>query len=532
MRLPAAIIVAFGCLCAHAMPIGLRTAMWGAETGEIEAGTDIPPAAPSWALTLNTNGGKVDGGLGVDVPTLKISLAKGKAVGALPTPTRDGYAFKGWFTKKSGGTKITTKTKVTKNVTWYAQWTVKKYAVKVVKEGKGTVSGTGSKVYKSKVTLKAKAASGYVFAGWYEMGNGEWGTGNGEKPLSQKTTYSFKVPLNGVTYRAVFITKAADKAGIGMAFGGVGFGALEDDGGLAGRETLPVVTNTCGAVTTWPIAAIGLTPVSVSVKGHPKGMKYDAKKKAVTGVPSVANKSGTMTITVKSAGASRSWTVNWRTVALSAFARGTFNGWTYEGIGNGELGTGNGVVRKVTVSVTAAGKISAKVGTLSLAKTGWTIGEDGRYRVTLSATRNAGAGKKAKKYKDAMALVLDPDAEWTQDQLSGTFKTCFATTPDAPVNADQDFSARRNPFGDNADAKEVLVDIRGNAPKSLVDDGGTTWKFSVSDKGVATISRTTGTGKNRKTVSATAVVEVEHVVEGYSAKARFAVSGKVVEATW
>ena len=293
----------------------------------------------AWTVTLNANGGTLEGESGA-ASSLKLLKAKGKAVGTLPTPAKAGYAFKGWHTKKSGGTKITTKTKVTKNITWYAQWTVKKYKVAVKKVGKGTVSGAGSKAYKSKVTLKAKAASGYVFQGWYLD----------DVLKSQKATYSFTAPLDGVTYTAKFITKAADKAGIGMEFGGVGFGAM--DGG-SGSPALPAMTNVCGVVTTWPVAASGLTAVSVSVSGQPKGMKYDAKKKAVTGVATVANKSGTMKITVKSAGASRTWSVKWRTVALPTWAVGTFRGTLYDGEGAVSKGT-------VTLTVGTTGKVSGK----------------------------------------------------------------------------------------------------------------------------------------------------------------------------
>ena len=118
---------------------------------------------------------------------------------------------------------------------------------------------------------------------------------------------------------------------------------------------------------------------SLNAAAKNMGMAYSKATKAVTGVPSVANRSGTMTITVKSAGGSRSWEVKWRTVALDAFACGSFNGWTY-------VPSGEDVVRKVTVNVTGAGKITAKVGTLSLSRTGWTLGEDGFYRATLTKT--------------------------------------------------------------------------------------------------------------------------------------------------
>ena len=286
-------------------------------------------AAP-WTVTFDVNGGALGEG-----EANKVQVARSKAVGTLPSPTKTGYKLKGWYTKKSGGTKITVKTKVTKNITWYAQWTPRSYPVAVEKIGKGSVSGTGSKAYKSTVTLKATAASGYVFQGWYLD----------DVLKSKKASYAFKVPLNGVTYTAKFITKAEDRAGIAVKFEGVGVG------GDFEATSLPAVTNVCGVLTTWPVAASGLTAVSVSVSGQPKGMKYDAKKKAVTGVATVANKSGTMKITVKSAGASRTWSVKWRTVALPAWATGTFKG---------KLGEGDAAKGTVTLTVGKTGKVSGK----------------------------------------------------------------------------------------------------------------------------------------------------------------------------
>lgn len=67
-------------------------------------------------ITFYPNGGKVS--------KQKHIIKKGKKVGALPTPTRSGYTFKGWFTKKSGGSKWTKKTyvKKAKNRKLYAHW--------------------------------------------------------------------------------------------------------------------------------------------------------------------------------------------------------------------------------------------------------------------------------------------------------------------------------------------------------------------------------------------------------------------------
>ena len=55
------------------------------------------------------------------------SIAHGAAVGTLPTPTRTGYAFTGWFTAAGGGSQVSASTKVTGDVTYYAHWTATSY---------------------------------------------------------------------------------------------------------------------------------------------------------------------------------------------------------------------------------------------------------------------------------------------------------------------------------------------------------------------------------------------------------------------
>ena len=76
-------------------------------------------AASKVKVTWNANGGKV----GAD-KIATTTVTKGVKIGKLPkTPEKTGYTFAGWYTKKSGGTKIITTTKVKKEVTYYAHWT-------------------------------------------------------------------------------------------------------------------------------------------------------------------------------------------------------------------------------------------------------------------------------------------------------------------------------------------------------------------------------------------------------------------------
>jgi uncharacterized repeat protein (TIGR02543 family) len=42
----------------------------------------------------------------------------------LPTPTRDGHTFTGWFTAATGGTEVTTNYVFSANATIFARWTL------------------------------------------------------------------------------------------------------------------------------------------------------------------------------------------------------------------------------------------------------------------------------------------------------------------------------------------------------------------------------------------------------------------------
>lgn len=60
---------------------------------------------------------------GSSVKTL--SVVAGNKVKTLNSPTRKGYAFIGWYTKKSGGTKVTASTTIKSSTTLYAHWNKK-----------------------------------------------------------------------------------------------------------------------------------------------------------------------------------------------------------------------------------------------------------------------------------------------------------------------------------------------------------------------------------------------------------------------
>ena len=65
-------------------------------------------------IVFDANGGSGD--------NVTKSYTHGATLGELPTPTRDGYKFLGWFTAAEGGNAVTAKTFVTADMTIYARW--------------------------------------------------------------------------------------------------------------------------------------------------------------------------------------------------------------------------------------------------------------------------------------------------------------------------------------------------------------------------------------------------------------------------
>lgn len=59
-----------------------------------------PPEPVKYTLTFDPNGGALDSA------SVTRTVAEGEKVGDLPTASRDGYAFSGWWTAKEGGAEI------------------------------------------------------------------------------------------------------------------------------------------------------------------------------------------------------------------------------------------------------------------------------------------------------------------------------------------------------------------------------------------------------------------------------------------
>lgn len=121
----------------------------------------------SYTATFNGNGG------GTPSPST-ITKTYGSELGTLPTCSRTGYTFLGWYTASSGGTKISSTTKITSTVTYYAQWSINSYTLTYDVNGGNAVSPASKSIQYGSAygtlptpTRASTAQYSYTFAGWY-----------------------------------------------------------------------------------------------------------------------------------------------------------------------------------------------------------------------------------------------------------------------------------------------------------------------------------------------------------------------------
>lgn len=126
-----------------------------------------------------------------------------KTAGTLPSPEREGYRFDGWFTKKTGGSKVTGVEVITEDATYYGHWTAISYHMSYDLAGGEMPSGKENPnsytIESESFTLQNPQKTGYTFAGWKEN----------EKPPKETITI-LKGSMGDHAYTAVW-TKNPDK---------------------------------------------------------------------------------------------------------------------------------------------------------------------------------------------------------------------------------------------------------------------------------------------------------------------------------
>ena len=197
-----------------------RYFMWLGSDGKLYAPGDNVPAdvtaltvqwtAPTYTVTLHANGGSV-------LPDFVTTGADGK-LASLPTPTRSSYSFNGWYTEKSGGTKVTTDTVFHAKTTVYAHWTytgggyyyppVTYYTLRFETGGGSDISSVQG-TYNAYVDLTQYVPTwrGHTFTGWYS-----------ERSLKNKVSgvYLTKDMTVYAGWRVTTVPQTGDSSALGL----------------------------------------------------------------------------------------------------------------------------------------------------------------------------------------------------------------------------------------------------------------------------------------------------------------------------
>ena len=144
--------------------------MWLGSDGKLYAPGAIVPAevtkltvqwtAPTYAVTLNTNGGTINSG-NVTGYTYGVGAT-------LPTDvTRTGYTFKGWYDNEglTGDPVTAIGNTETGNKEYWAKWEINQYTI-TVKPENGKADITITQDYGTQITAPTLTREGYQFNGW------------------------------------------------------------------------------------------------------------------------------------------------------------------------------------------------------------------------------------------------------------------------------------------------------------------------------------------------------------------------------
>ena len=129
---------------------------------------DAPPAPTEFIVTFDGNGG---------TPSVGSMTTTNQKLTSLPSASRSGsYSFDGWYTDKSGGTKVTMDTVFSANTTVYAHWTYTggynppvTYCTLRFETGGGRDIPSVRRTYNACIDLTKYVPTwrGYTFIGWY-----------------------------------------------------------------------------------------------------------------------------------------------------------------------------------------------------------------------------------------------------------------------------------------------------------------------------------------------------------------------------
>ena len=503
----------------------------------------------------------------------------GEVLGTLPDGNESGCGstvFDGWYTAYEGGTKISSATKVTQDVSYYAHWRTVTAKPTIACESYYTITpGVSCSIpIKANSTIKATTVSVSGLPKGLSFKSGKI-IGKATKPGTYKVVVTAK-NSKGTVRKTV--TLKASNPGFNVTVKARVNGASSSDAQeLASGDTVQFyvgVQQTISIASSPKLSGVASSAASVSVSGLPTGLTYKSGK--ITGV---VRTKGTKTATIKFKnkwGWSRSFKVVFKAVSLPAAVTGTFNGFVtgyYDWLDSHEYAGaedcydcsededeceygdcdyyskvryGGSVsyaavsgarVSRFKMTASSSGKLTAKLGSVTFTASKWSNCREGSFEATLTY-----GTKKINVY-------VDPSAGWDSASLSAFYyaspdsaSMCGGWTPGY---------AYRNPFGKNSSGA-YLNSTAGHMVKLLAKLGttriatskfGNWWELAceacveaprgykfplavkVSTSGIATLTGKLGS----KTISATAPVRI---LENGSALATFVTNGVAIDLEW
>ena len=176
----------------------------------------LVPVTVAYTVNLNPNDGKVS-------PASK-QVTLGGQYGELPTPTKSGFTFIGWYTEKTGGTKVGRYDTLVNNATHtlYARWS-QNHTHEAVPDG-------GDKTFDKELNAQTDQRKDYTGSYYYWLGNSDnyyltttFTSANYIRVPSDKTKY---ICLNGKTFTSSAEASLSGPINAGGAVGGFGSGSV------------------------------------------------------------------------------------------------------------------------------------------------------------------------------------------------------------------------------------------------------------------------------------------------------------------
>ncbi|MCL2844319.1 MAG: InlB B-repeat-containing protein [Chitinivibrionia bacterium] len=117
----------------------------------------------NYTITFNSQGGS---------NVSPITRAVGSSI-TLPSPTRNGFTFDGWFTEASDGTRIASPHTITEDITVFAQWTaIPTFTITFNSQG-GAEHAPITREVNTNINLPNPTRAGFTFNGWFTEASGE-----------------------------------------------------------------------------------------------------------------------------------------------------------------------------------------------------------------------------------------------------------------------------------------------------------------------------------------------------------------------